>query len=131
DLQETCVAPPTCERLARERFGLRDLALVVREDVVLAARVDVELLTEVLASHRRALDVPTRKAVRAEAALPLHQVARVALPQEEVGGVALLLVDLDARAGFEVLDAVARQLAVLGEPRDVVVDLVVDLVGVA
>src|SRR5690606_25267742 len=101
------------------------------EDVVLAAGVDVDAVAEVLARHRGALDVPAREAVGAEAAPPLHQVVRVALPEREVGRVALLVVDGDARAGLAVLDAVAREAAVALEARHVEVDVAVDLVGVA
>ena len=47
---------PGAERALR----LRDLVLVVREDQVGAAAVDVERLAEVAVRHRRALDVPAR-----------------------------------------------------------------------
>src|SRR6266516_1822597 len=39
-------------------FGLRDLVLVMREDVVHAAGVQVETLAEIFRAHRRTLDVP-------------------------------------------------------------------------
>ena len=47
---------------AERALGLRDLVLVVREDQVGAAAVDVERLAEVAVRHRRALDVPARAA---------------------------------------------------------------------
>ena len=40
------------------RLRLRNLILVVREDEVVAAAVEVEGITEVFHGHRRALDVP-------------------------------------------------------------------------
>ena len=46
--------------LPRAGLGLRDLVLVVREDEVGAAAVDVEVEPEDLLRHRRALDVPAR-----------------------------------------------------------------------
>ena len=75
------------ERLAGERLALRDLALVVREDQVGAAAVQVERRAELLHRHRRALDVPAgpadaeRRAPRGlvgERRLPEHEVERVA-----------------------------------------------------
>ena len=63
-LEEAGVDPDARERLAGEALGLRDLALVVREDEVLAARVQVDRLAEVLLRHHRALDVPAGEAPR-------------------------------------------------------------------
>ncbi len=53
DLQELGVDPVVREGLSRVGLALRDLALVVREDVVLAAGVDVDAHAEVLHRHRR------------------------------------------------------------------------------
>ncbi len=58
DDQVLGVQPGADERLAGGRLALGDLVLVVGEDVVHAAGVDVEALAEVLHAHRRALDVP-------------------------------------------------------------------------
>ena len=58
ELQEGVVEPVAGERLAGGGLGLGDLVLVVREDEVLAAPVDVEGAAQVLAGHGRALDVP-------------------------------------------------------------------------
>ena len=55
------VHPVTDRRVAIRAFGLRDLILVVREDVVDTAGVQVEALAEVLRAHRRTLDMPARK----------------------------------------------------------------------
>ena len=99
-------SPPMCrwaqwsqvshEGLARGRLGLRDLVLVVREDQVDAAGVDVEARAEVAHAHGRALDVP------AGAPLPEHRrpawlAGLGGLPEREVAHVVLLvLVGLDA-----------------------------------
>src|SRR5262245_63740842 len=48
------------DRRAEGRARLGDLVLVVREDEVDAAAVDIEGLTEMGVSHRRALDMPAR-----------------------------------------------------------------------
>ena len=61
--------------------------------------------------------------------VPLHLMLVVRLPQREVTRVLLLLVDRDARAFFELVDDLARQLAVARELRDLEVHVaVVDLV---
>ncbi len=52
-----------------------------------------------------------------------------ALPEREVGRVALVGLDLDPMAGVRLLDPLARELPVGRELRDVVVDGAVDLVG--
>ena len=119
---------------ADQRRRLRDLVLVVREDVVDAAGVDVEPLAEVFEGHRRALEVPAREAL-APARRPLEGALFAGgLPQREVGRVALVVLDV-ARgpvAGPEVVERVARELPVVLERPDLVVEVVVvGAVGVA
>ena len=77
----------TAERLAGDALALRDLALVVREDEVGAAAVQIEVRPEVLHRHRRALDVPARPA-DAERRTPRGLVGERRLPQHEVERVA-------------------------------------------
>ena len=61
--QVLAVQPDPRERPhAGERLALGALVLVVRENVVDAAGVDVYLWTEVLGAHGGALDVPAREA---------------------------------------------------------------------
>ena len=112
---------------AHQRRRLRDLVLVVREDVVDAAGMDVEPLAEVFEGHRRALEVPAREAL-APARRPLERALLAGgLPQCEIGGVALVVLDV-ARgpvARPEIVERVARQFSVALERRDGVVDVVV------
>src|SRR5881296_3807394 len=66
-VQELAVYPDAGERLAGGRFGLGDLVLVMRENQVDAAGVDVERLAaaalpDLLERHRRALQMPARPA---------------------------------------------------------------------
>src|SRR5688572_21554696 len=59
ELHEPDVGPVLRERReSRVRLAFRDLILMVRKDEVLAAGVDVDLVAQRLAHHRRALDVP-------------------------------------------------------------------------
>ena len=106
----------------------------MREDVIDAAGVDVEPLAEVLEGHRRALEVPAREAV-APARRPLERALFAGgLPQREVGRVPLVVLDV-ARGPVprpEIVERVARQLPVVLERRDGVVDVVmVGAIGVA
>src|SRR5262245_63533548 len=105
------VHPVAGEHLARARFGLRDLALMVRKDQVLAAAVEIEGHPEVLHGHRGALDVPAR-ASRAPRALPRGLARLGALPQREIAWVALALVHFHAGARQEAVEVLAREPAV-------------------
>ena len=118
--------------VADHRLGLGDLVLVVGEDVVLAAGVDVDVLAQGGQGHGRALDVPARVAVPPRRG-PLDQPARPGrLPQGEVGVVALARVRLLLPVpGPQLVQGVARQAPVAGERLDREVHVAVDLVGVA
>src|SRR3546814_13200926 len=78
--------------------ALGDLVLVVREDEVLAAAMDVELRAEILHAHRRAFEVPARPPA-SPGTVPARQVGRARLPQPEIGRVLLVGRDLDPGAG--------------------------------
>ena len=131
DQHELAVHPIVDRLLADERLALRDLVLVMDGNVIDAARVNVEHVAQILAAHRRALDVPARIPL-APRAVPLHDVVGLRLfPKREVGRVTLLRIDLDARAGLLLVQIEPRQLAVFGELADVEIDAVVDLVCIA
>src|SRR5579863_6103457 len=91
--------------------ALGDLVLVVREDEVEAAAVDVEGLAQGLLAHRRALDVPARPAAPPRA-LPPGLLRRGRLPQYKVAGVLLVGGDLDPGAGDQIGPAAPRKPAV-------------------
>ena len=93
--------------------GLSYLAFVVGELEVHTATVDVELLTEVLLAHGRALKVPSRETF-APGRGPVHDMlGGCFLPEGEVGGVTLfgLTVKL-ARSGQQLVDVTTGELAV-------------------
>ena len=114
---------------------MRDLALVVGEDEVHAAAVDIEMVAEVLAAHRGAFAVPAGEAL-APLRWPTHDVLRCSVfPEGEVDGVMLLRLPVQLAGGVEQLvhvavgeDAVAVILVV---SRHVEVDRAFALVGVA
>ena len=115
--------PVAHRRTARDRRRLGDLVLVVGEDVVDAAGVDLEARPEVAQGHRRALEVPAREAV-APRARPAEDPALAGrLPEGEVGRVALVGLDLRSMARPQAVERVARQAAVVGERVDRVVEV--------
>src|SRR5205809_1961895 len=71
-------------------------------DVIFAAAMNIEKIAEVLLRHRRAFDVPARKA-GAPGTLPFHLpmfAGRGEFPEREVGD-AFLLAKLDPLARFQ------------------------------
>ena len=124
--------PGPHEGLAGGRLRLGDLVLVVREDEVDAAGVDVEGRTQVAHAHGRALDVPARPAL-ADRGRPAGLARLGALPDREVAHVVLaVLVRLDALADALRIRVEARQAAVRGPAGDAEEDrAVVGAIGVA
>ena len=107
-----------------DRRRLGDLVLVVGEDVVDAAGVDVELRPEIPHRHRGAFQVPAGKALAPAGRRPLEDPAVPGgLPEREVGRVALVRLDVAPVPGAQVGQRVARQLPISLEPPDVVVDV--------
>ena len=110
------------ERHTGERFALRDLRLVVREDEVGAATVEVERRSVLVHRHRGALDVPTRspdterrapRGLVRQRRLPEHEVERC--PPVRIIGIAA------ARPGeaHHLLFVVVRELTEAVERRDI------------
>src|SRR5260370_19709551 len=116
------VQPHTCKLLSVGRFRLGDLVLVVREQQVDAATVDVERLAEKVLAHRRALDVPAGASgpKRRVPGRPQLVVARLRpFPQSEVARRLLLIFVLDhSRAGAQAAAVEVRQGPVATEAID-------------
>ena len=83
DIQEGVMQPVMSEFHAVARLRLGDLILMVREDQVLAAGVDVNRLAKILAAHDRALDVPARASF-APGGLPVGLPFLLRLPENEI-----------------------------------------------
>ena len=103
---------------------------MVREDQIVAAAVDVNLLAEDVQVHGRALDVPAR-ATLSPGAIPGRFVGLGGLPQGEVHRVLFLLADLDARASLHIVQPAAGEFAVFFVFGDAEVDIPGRGVGVA
>ena len=111
-----------------ERLRLRDLVLVVREDEIQTAAVDLERRPEDLLGHRRALDVPARAAAPPRRVPPRVLGLRlVRLPEREVARVVLERVRLLL---LDLIRTLAGEPPVRGEAGDAVVDVAADRVGV-
>jgi len=114
DAHKAVVHPKARQGLAAGAFALGNFVFVVRKLQVGTAAVDVERLAQQRAAHGRALDVPARPpgAVRAG---PLHFGGLVGLgrfPEHEVERVALVVGHGHALAGAQLVEALARELAV-------------------
>ena len=114
DLHEAVVHPDVSEGLAERGLGLGDFVLVVGEDEVKPAAVDVQRQGDVLLAHGRALDVPAGASL-APRAFPVGFAGLGAFPEGEVQRVFLFVAGHDARAGTQVVGRAAGQLAVAGE----------------
>ena len=123
--------PEAGERRSRRPFALRDLVLMMGKDQVDTAGVDVDRrLAQKAHCHRRALQVPPRAARRIDD-IPGRLARLGRLPQHEVPGIVLgVAVRVHARARLHALVVEVRQLAVIGERRDLEVDRAVAAIGV-
>ena len=92
--------------------------------------MDVDGLAQVFRGHGAALDVPAG-APPAPGAVPRRLAGLLRLPQGKVQRVPLLLPDLDAGAGLQVVQSLLAQGAVLRPASDVEVDVAVRHVGMA
>src|SRR5690606_37483064 len=109
---EHAVVQPVAGEAVAGRVGLGGLVLVVREDQVDAAAVDVERGAEVLGGHRRALQVPAGASGPPRGG-PGGLAGAGALPQREVAGVALGA-RVAVLGGAHLVDALVGQRTVLG-----------------
>ena len=71
DQQMRAMQPVTDEFFSGDAFALRDLRFVMRENVIDATAMDVDLIAKQRRRHRAAFDVPTRPAA-APRAFPRH-----------------------------------------------------------
>ncbi len=131
DDEVVAVEPVVHELDAVRRLGLGDLVLVVGEDVVDAAAVDVEGRAQVFLAHGRALDVPARSAPP-DLRVPERLALLGRLPEGEVvDALLVVLVGVAAAARPAVLEVDLGQPAVGRELVDGEIDGAVLLVGEA
>ncbi len=76
--------------LSISRLALGDLILMVREDQVLPACMDIDLIAQILLRHDRTLDMPSGTPL-APGGLPVRLPLLLRLPEHEIIGVLLIL----------------------------------------
>ena len=133
-LQEAVVHPHIGHRRRAMRAArLRDLVLVVREDKIEPAAVNIKDLAQVFLGHRRAFDVPARTSRSFDAGRrrPRRLASQRGLPQDKIVDVALVGLDLDSRASFHFAERAAGQLAVVRHRGHVEQHMVVGDIGMA
>ena len=132
--QVLAVHPAADHAVAGDALGLGDLVLVVGEDVVDAAGVDVELLAEVGASTSPSTRCASRGSPRPTGCpRPATRCSPAAFQSAKSRGIALVAGRISpAVPGPSSFSSVLpRQLAVAGKDCDVEVDVAARLVGVA
>ena len=125
--------PVAGELLAVGRLALCDLVLMMREDKVLAACMDVDLLAQIFFGHLRTLDMPSRTAF-APRGLPCRLALFLRLPEHEIKGIFLFILPghkKGASAGLQVIQVLVGKLAVILELPGAVVNRSVLLIGIA
>ena len=135
DRDEAVVHPVTRQFVPRRAAGLCRFVLVVREEQVGPAAVDVDGVVlvgaEVLFDHRRALGVPAR-ASPAEGGVKGDAVVADAFPQREIRRVALFGRTFDPLLGIGLVLAAVGEAEVAGVALGVEIDVAVRRpVGVA
>ena len=63
DVQETIMHPVSCKNLTIAALTLCDLILMMREDQILTACMDINLFSEIFLGHNRTLNMPARTSV--------------------------------------------------------------------
>src|SRR5215211_7219988 len=129
-LDHAVVHPDARQRPAARGLRLGDLVLVVREDEVRAAAVDLEVDAEDRLGHGRALDVPARPTLAPRGVPPGVFALLAPLPQREVLRRLLQLGGVVALALLHLLERPVGELPVAVERRDAEVDVAARLVGV-
>ncbi len=94
-------------------FRLRNLILVVGENQVLPAAMDVQSLSQVFQGHGTTLNMPARSALP-PGAIPGWLPGLSCLPQDKVHRVLFCFTRVNAGTGFHLLQGPVRKLAVIG-----------------
>src|SRR5205814_8015927 len=122
---------PQVRELVPECARLRELVLVMREHEVEPAAVDLERRPEQVLRHGGALDVPAGPPAPPRGSPRGVLVRLVRFPEREVAGVELERVrTLLLVLTLDLVDPLARKLAVGGVARDTEVDVAAGLVRV-
>src|SRR5260221_9856549 len=113
-VQETGMDPVAREWFAGEALTLGDLVLVVREDQIGTAAMDIDLFTQRFHCHRRTLDMPAGTSMT-PGALPPRLFRFRCFPEGKVTRVTLALVWLDPPSGLHRLQVSFGKLPIAGK----------------
>ena len=91
NIYESIVYPVICKCAAVSRFTLSDLVLVVREDKILSAAMNIDRITEVLLDHCGALDMPAGSSL-SPGRIPEGFAFLLELPESKVAGILLTVI---------------------------------------
>ena len=129
--QMLAVYPVVDMDAAESPLALGDFILVMGENVIHAAGMQVKTLAQILAGHGGTFDMPTGKAL-APGTGPLYISTRLrSFPQGKVPGIPLQGVSLRPHSLQQIAAEVAGQAAVLGKLRHRKIDIAAGLVSVA
>ena len=110
---EAIVQPVVHEGMAASAaLGLSNFVLVMRENQIAAAAVEVEGFTQIFHAHSGAFDVPARAAI-APGARPGGFAGFSRFPQSKVHGVLLAVVHIHASTSHHILDITSGQLTIM------------------
>ncbi len=122
DKQMLGVQPVPRERLARRTLALRNFVFVVRKCQVDSTGVNIQCLAEIFHGHRGTLNVPAGSP-RAERCVPEMLPRFRRFPQRKIPRTLFFVaIVVDARARLNARQIDFRQLSVLGEFRDAVIN---------
>ena len=105
NVQECVVHPVMDKGLSVGTFRLRDLILMVRENKILSAGMNVDGLAKIFSRHHRALNVPAGTAI-APRRLPVGLSVLLRLPENEVQRVSFLILSRHGNAAHVELEIV-------------------------
>ena len=122
--------PIVGEGLAGKALALRYFILMVREDEILAAAVNINGVAEIAPVHRGALDMPAGSAL-APRGIPCGLAGLLGFPDGEVHRLALDLADHYTCARLKILKRLMRELAVVLELLGAEINVALCLIGIA
>ena len=133
NVQKCVMHPIFGKNLAIAALTLRNLIFMMREDQILSACMDVDLLAKILLRHDGALDMPARTAITPRR-LPGRLSLFFRLPQHEIQRILLLILtghEKGTVACAQVIQILMRKLSIILELSGTEIDSTIHIVCVA
>ena len=122
--------PGEAVRTAAIRLRLGNLVLMVREDQVAAAAMEIKGFAQILQRHRRTFDVPSGPSF-APRTFPRRLARLRGLPKREIHRILFPRVHLDPRARHHIVKIAPAELSVIFEGFDAVIDVAFQFISEA